>query len=219
MRSITPLLERRPPVSPVASPRRLLQQNDAAPEMLLWDQRANHLMMEAEDKILLYHGVKVPPSELTAIRTTAGELLDQLRDCYPHCSQERQQDMAATRRAITEVMAQLTEASHDIELEVSIRGSVSSGPSGRSTPLDRYLQAINNLEDPQQAHGDARPRDASSGRASQRAHMRPPPATAPPNTGRPAMGPLPGTGHGCPPGGRDNSSNRARDNSGDNGHR
>ena len=157
LRPITPLLQHRPVIPPIVSPRRLLQLHDDAQEMRIWAQRADRLIMDAEDKVLLYHGVKVPPSELPAIRATAQELLEQLRDCHPHCTQETQQEMAGTRRAITEVLAQLTEASHDVELEASIRGSVSSGPSGQSTPLDHYLQAINNLEIPQQAFGGAPP--------------------------------------------------------------
>ena len=61
--------------------------------------------------------------------------------------------MANCRRAIGEVLVQLAEANHDAELEASIHGSVSSGPSGRSTPLDHYLRVFNNLENQQQPAG------------------------------------------------------------------
>ena len=264
-RPTTPLLQHRPVIPPILSPRSLMQQHDDAQEMRTWDQRANRLMMDAEDKVLLYHGTKLPPSRLPVIQAIADELLEQLRNCHPHCSEERRQDMAATRKAITEVLQQLAEASHEVEWEASTRGSVSSGPSGRSTPLDRYLLAINNLEVPQQALGGARSRDHSGGRAdpaghqpahppgggdqqagkqppqqafggarprdrsggrpdpsghqsahgNQQASGHPPTAGNHPQSDRPAMGPLPGAGRGRPPGGRDNSGNRARDNSGD----
>ena len=89
--------------------------------------------MDAEDRVLLYRGVRIAPSEVATFRTQAELLSAQLRDCYPHCNPTKQVVMANCRRAIGEVLVQLAEASHDAELEASIHGSVSSGPSGCST--------------------------------------------------------------------------------------
>ena len=169
----TPLLERRV-VPPVVSPRRFLQAQEDHPEKSIWTQRVDRILMDAEDQVLLYHGVKIPPSEFTAVRTEAQRLTAQLWDCHPHCSPEKQQEIAATRKAITVVLAQLAEAGHEVELEASPRGSVSSGPSGRSTPLDRYLAAIHNMENPQQAYGGARPRVPVSGLLTQQINLPPP---------------------------------------------
>ena len=189
----TPLLERRV-VPPVVSPRRFLQAQEDHPEMSIWTQRVDRILMDAEDQVLLYHGVKLPPSELTAVRTEAQRLTAKLRDCHPHCSPEKQQEIAATRKAITVVLAQMAEAGHDVELEASSRGSVSSGPSGRSTPLDRYLAAIHNMENPQQAYGGARPRVPVGGLLTQQINL-PPPEGASSFQGHPPPDPPPAAEH------------------------
>ena len=121
VRSHTPLLERRV-VTPVASPRRLLQVQDDPPEMSVWTQRVDRILMDAEDQILLYRGARVPPSELATIRANAEKMAAQLRDCHPHCYPAKQWEMADCQKAISEVLVQLPEASHDVELEASSHG-------------------------------------------------------------------------------------------------
>ena len=59
-RPVTPLLERRPPTSPVASPRRLLLEQARQPVVDLWTQRVDRILMDAEDRVLLYRGVWTP---------------------------------------------------------------------------------------------------------------------------------------------------------------
>ena len=109
--------------------------------MDLWTQRVDRILMDAEDRVLLYHGIRIAPSEVAAFRTEAEHISTQLRDCYPNCNPAKQQEMATCQRAIGEVLIQLAEANHDTELDASNCGSVSSGLSGRSTPLDQYLRS------------------------------------------------------------------------------
>ena len=218
VRPHTPLLERRV-VTPVASPRRLLQVQDDPPEMSVWTQRVDRILMDAEDQILLYRGARVPPSELATIRANAEKMAAQLRDCHPHCNPAKQREIADCRKAISEVLVQLAEASHDAELEASSRGSNSSGPLGRSTLLDHYLAAIHNLKNPQQAYGGARPRDHWGGCDKQKAQKPAPPTGAGAGQGQAPMGRQPAAECNRQTGGCDNSSNRAQDNSGGNRRR
>ena len=152
--------------------------------------------------------------------------------------------MATCRCAIGEVLVQLAEASHDTELDASIHGSVSSGLSGHSTPLDCYLHVFNNMENP--PAGQLRPHNPSGGRENPQVHVQPPLATAgeahggpshsqqsyggarpransggrnvppPMSIGHSAVPPQqPDTGRNRQIGNRDNRGNRARDNSSD----
>ena len=117
IRPLTPLLQHRPPVPPVASPRRFPQEHEVFPDIDLWTQRVDRILMDAEDRVLLYRGVRIAPSEVATFRTQAELLSAQLRDCYPHCNPTKQVVMANCRRAIGEVLVQLAEASHDMELK------------------------------------------------------------------------------------------------------
>ena len=130
IRPLTPLLHHRPPVPPTASPRRLLQDRNEWPNVDLWTQRVDRILMDAEDRVLLYHGIRIAPSEVAAFCTEAEHISTQFRDCYLHCNPAKQQEMATCQRANGELLIQLTEANHDAELDASIRGSISSGPSG-----------------------------------------------------------------------------------------
>ena len=244
-RTGTPLLQHRPPTSPIVSPRRLLLERAGQPEVDLWTQRVDRLIMDAEDRVLLYRGVRIPQSEIAAFRTTAELISTRIRDCFPHCNPEKQQALATCRRGIGEVLVQLIEVSHDAELESSSHGSITSEPSGRSTPLDHYLRVFNNLEEGGQAAGGPRPRDHSGERAEHRpTPPGPPPATenrqafggARPrnhsnernnNPGQrpmgdglrqpqPPTGHQPAAGHNQQPGGRNNSGYHTEDTSGDN---
>ena len=75
--------------------------------MDLWTQRVDRIIMDAEDRVLLYRGVRIAPSEVATFRTQAELLSAQLRDCYPHCNPTKQVEMATCRRAIGEVLVQL----------------------------------------------------------------------------------------------------------------
>ena len=74
IRPLTPLLQVRPPVPPVASPRRLPREHEEFPDIDLWTQRVDRILMDAEDRVLLYRGVRIAPSEIANFRTQA-ELL------------------------------------------------------------------------------------------------------------------------------------------------
>ena len=160
--------------------------------MDLWTQLVDRILMDAEDRGLLYRGIRIAPSEVAAFRTEAEHISTQLRDCYPNCNPAKQQEMATCQRAIGEVLIQLAEANHDTELDASNCGSVSSGLSGRSTPLDQYLRSSTTWENPQahvpapptaagsgpgcpsedqQAYGGARPHDPSGGRDNSHPQM------------------------------------------------
>ena len=85
--------------------------------MDLWTQGVDRILMGAEDRVILYHGVRIAPSEVATFRTQAEFLSAQLHDCYPHCNPAKQVEMATCRIAIGEVLIQLAEANHDTDLE------------------------------------------------------------------------------------------------------
>ena len=58
--------------------------------MDLWTQGVDRILMGAEDRVILYHGVRIAPSEVATFRTQAELLFAQLRDCYPHCNPAKQ---------------------------------------------------------------------------------------------------------------------------------
>ena len=58
--------------------------------MDLWTQGVDRILMGAEDRVILYHGVRIAPSEVATFRTQAELLSAQLRDCYPHCNPAKQ---------------------------------------------------------------------------------------------------------------------------------
>ena len=241
----TPLFEDRAVIPPVVSPRRLLLERAGQPVVDLWTQRVDRILMDAEDRVLLYRGVRIAQSETATFRATAELISAQLRDCFPNCNPVKQQELATCRRAISEVLVHLAEVNHDAELDASSRSSITSEPSGRSTPLDHYLRVFNNLENQQQQAGGPRPRVHSGGREEERPTAPgPPPAThnsqafvgarprnrsnerdnhrgqQPMGDGlrppQPPTGHQPAAGHNQQPGGRNNSGNRAEDTNGDN---
>ena len=71
IRPLTPLLQHRPPVPPVASPRRFPPEHEVFPDIDLWTQRVDRILMDAEDRVLLYRGVRIALSEVATFRTQA----------------------------------------------------------------------------------------------------------------------------------------------------
>ena len=51
-RPLTPFLQVRPPVPPIASPRRPPREHEEFPDIDLWTQRVARILMDAEDRVL-----------------------------------------------------------------------------------------------------------------------------------------------------------------------
>ena len=64
IRPLTPFLQVRTPAPPIASPRRLPREQEEVPDMDLWTQRVDRILMDAEDRVLLDRGVRITPSEV-----------------------------------------------------------------------------------------------------------------------------------------------------------
>ena len=163
LRPITPLLQLRPVIPPPVSPRHLAPPPNNAPEMSIWSELASRLIMDAEDKVLLFRGSKVPFTQTNMVRGEADEIAGALRDCFPHCNPLKQ-EITACRRGIAEVVVQLAFAAHEYESDSSSsRASECGGSSRCCTPLDHYLPHLPSLIKLVHQLGGARPRDCSGG--------------------------------------------------------
>jgi len=221
LRPVTSLLQLIPVEPPTVSPRHLIPPHDNASDMSRWSERVARLIMDAEDKVLLFRGANVPLSQIDTVRADAELIAGELRDCYHHCAPPRQADINTCRRGIAEVIVQLAYVAREAEIESSnsSQDSTCSGPSRCSTPLENYLPHLRVQTGPLNNLGGARPRDRSGGHR-QDAPARPPPCTgAGANPPPPSSNPPPG--HDRQDGGRRQSGGRGRqDRNGDvNGHR
>ena len=102
------------------------------PEMEVLVQKVDFLFMEADDLVLLYNGVYVPQSRIEGIRKAADRVATALRECSPHCTQEKKVQIAGYWRNIYAVLVQLNRAI--VEAKSAVQTEYSQLPSGRSTP-------------------------------------------------------------------------------------